>query len=130
MLCACYSDNEAFESLPDTTNVVESHNRASKGKSPDTLKVAMMATYKLDMSAALEHLARTQGIPTSYTDFTPDARAKRAKQANLARSLKRARNQKEETDGPPDKHRDFKKGMQVNFAHGYSSFELTVCFTL
>ena len=87
MLCACCSDNKVFESLPETTNTVESHNRAAKGKS--------------------HH---------NYTNLTPDARAKRAKQANLARSLKRARNQKEETDGPPDKHQDLKKGMQVGFA--------------
>lgn len=114
MLCACYSDNKAFQLLPETTNAVESHNRASKRKSADILKVALMSTYKRDMAAALEHLARTHGIPTSYVDLTPDARAKRTHTANAARSRKRARQEMEETDGPPDNHRDFKKGMHTS----------------
>lgn len=87
MLCACYSDNKAFQLLPETTNAVESHSRASKRKSADILKVALMS---LDMAATLEHLARTHGIPTSYVDLTPDARAKRTHTANAARSRKRA----------------------------------------
>ena len=70
-----------------------------------------MSTYKLDMAAALEHLARTHGIPTLYVDLTLDAREKRAHTANVARNRKRARQQMEETDGPPDKHKDFKKGI-------------------
>jgi len=69
--------------------------------------------YKLDMAAALEHLAKTHGIPTSYVELTPDARAKRTHTANAA-SRKRARQEMEETDGPPDKHRDFKKGMHTS----------------
>ena len=87
MLCACYSDNKAFQLLPETTNAVESHNRASKRKSADILKVAL-----------------------TYVDLTHDARAKRVRTANAARGRKRAREEKEETDGPPDKHKDFKKG--------------------
>lgn len=49
-----------------------------------------MNTYKLDMAAALEHLARNHGIPTTYVDLTHDARAKRVRTANAARSKKRA----------------------------------------
>ena len=113
MLCACYSDNKAFQLLPETTNAVESHNRASKRKSADILKVALMNTYKLDMAAALEHLARNHGIPTTYVDLTHDARAKRVRTANAARSRKRARQEMEETDGPPDKHKDFRKGTHT-----------------
>lgn len=110
MLCACCSDNKAFQQLPETTNAVESHNRTSKRSTADILKVALMSTYKLDMAAALEHLARTHGIPTSYVDLTPGAREKRVHTANAARNRKRARQQMEEADGPPDKHKDFKKG--------------------
>ena len=62
-------------------NAVESHNRASKRKSADILKVG---PYKLDMAAALEHLARTHGIPTTYVDLTHDARAKCVRTANAA----------------------------------------------
>ena len=90
MLCACYSDNKAFQLLPETTNAVESHNCASKRKSADILKVALMSTYKLDMAPALEHLARNHGIPTTYVDLTHDARAKHVRTANAARSRKRA----------------------------------------
>ena len=68
-----------------------------------------MSTYKLDMAAGLEHLARNHGIPTTYVDLTHDARAKHVRTANAARGRKRAREEKE-TDGPPDKHKDFKKG--------------------
>ena len=60
------------------------------------------------MAAALEQLASFQGIPTSYDDLTPAAWAKRTKTSNKARSCKRAGT--DDTDGPPDKHRDFKKG--------------------
>ena len=68
-----------------------------------------LPSYKLDMASALEHLANSMGIKTSYDDLTPDARAKRSAKANKARAKKRARDYKSETDGPPDKRRDFKK---------------------
>ena len=82
MLCACYSNNKAFQLLPETTNAVESHNRGSKRKSADILKVALMSTYKLDIAAALEHLARNHSIPATYVDLSHDARAKRVCTAN------------------------------------------------
>ena len=69
MLCSAVSTNTAFDEIPDITNAVESHNRCSKGSSPDILKVALMATYKIDMAAALEHLAKRRGITTSYEDY-------------------------------------------------------------
>ena len=87
---------------------MESHNRPSKASSPDILKVALMSTYKVDMAATLEHLANSQGISTSYDNLHPAARAKRTKVTNKARSRKRAG--ADDTDGPPDKCRDFKKG--------------------
>ena len=55
MLCSVASTNTAFDKIPNTTNAVESHNHCSKGSSPDILKVAPMATYKIDMAAALEY---------------------------------------------------------------------------
>ena len=36
-----------------------------------------MATYKVYLAAALEHLAKSQGIPTSYDDLNPAAGARR-----------------------------------------------------
>lgn len=68
MLSSCFSTNSAFETIPDDTNAVESHNRVSKGTTPDILKVAMLTTYKVDMSAALEHLAQIKNIPTVSPD--------------------------------------------------------------
>lgn len=101
MLCSV-----AFDEIPDTTNAVESHNCCSKGSSPDILKVALMATYKLDMAAALEHLAKRTGI-TTYEDLSPASRAARTKVSNKARSRKRAAY--DDAEGPPDKHQDFTK---------------------
>ena len=72
-----------------------------------------MSTYKLHMAPALEHLARTSGIPTTYVDLTQGARAKRVCTANAARSRKQVRQEMEETDGPLDKHKDFKKGTHT-----------------
>lgn len=106
MLCRVYSENDAFKDVPNTTNAVESHNRNQWGKTPDIQGLAMMETYKLDFAATLEHLAKTKGIPTSYDDLTPTAHMKRSKVANAARSRKCAG---DDTDGPPNKHRDFKK---------------------
>ena len=68
-----------------------------------------MATYKLDMAAALEHLAKRRGITTSYDNLSPASRAARTKVANKARSRKRAAS--DDAEGPPDKHQDFKKGF-------------------
>ena len=122
MLCACWSENKALRKAPSTTNAVESHNRVSKGTSPNILSVAMMTTYRVDMSAALEHLPSSQGIPTSY-ELTPTTRAKCFKTDNKARSRKRAGNTNR--DGPPDKHHDFKKDM---LAHIQARCALCTCF--
>lgn len=78
--------------VPNSTDAVESHNRASKGSSPDILRVALMSTYKVDMAAALKNLANSQGISTCYDSLHPAARAKRTKVANKARSRKAAWN--------------------------------------
>ena len=52
MLSSCFSSNGAFNDILDDTNAMESHNRVSKGTTPDILKVALMTTYKLDMAAS------------------------------------------------------------------------------
>ena len=108
MLSSCFSTNRAFDEIPSDTNAVESHNRVSKGSAPDVLKVALMTTYKIDMAAALEHLAQGNNIPTSYENLTPEARSRRTATANKARSRKRARI--DDGDGPPDKRSNFQSG--------------------
>ena len=93
-----------------TQTLVESHNRISKGTSgsPDFLKVALMTTYKVDMAVALEHLAQSHGISTTYESLTPEARSRCTAAANKAHSRKRARC--EDGDGPPDKKSHFQAG--------------------
>lgn len=110
MLTACHAamDEGTFNCLPSSTNAVESHNRLSKGSSPDVLRVALMSTYKVDMSNALEHVARSRGVSTSYEDSSVASKENRRKVANAARVKKRLH--EEESDGPPDKHSDFQKG--------------------
>lgn len=117
MLCSVASTNTAFDKIPNTTNAVESHNRCSKGSSPDILKVALMATYKIDMAAALEHLAKRRGITTSYEDLSPASRATCMMVANKARSRKRIAS--DDAEGSPDKHQDSTKGFLVNDLHVY-----------
>lgn len=93
-------NKDVFERLPATTNAVESHNRLSKSGKTDILRVAMMATYRIDMANAFEHLARKQGVSTSYATLTKPKSRKRPMSTN------------EEQDGPPDKHSDFYKGKK------------------
>lgn len=97
-----------FDRLPSSTNAVESHNRLCKGSTPDSLNVAMMATYKLDMAATLQHLAATEGVSTSYECQTPEARSRRASAQNKARN-KRQYDEINDAEGPPDKKYNFGK---------------------
>ena len=71
MLTVCHAvmDREQFNSLPNSTNTVESHNRLTKGVTPNILHVAMISTYKIDMSNVLEHIAREKGLSTSYKNL-------------------------------------------------------------
>ena len=107
MLCSTVFTSKVFNTLPQTTNAIESHNRCSKGTSPDILKVAMMSTYKVDMAAALEHLAASKGVVTSYENLSPAARVHHSKMSNNARNQKRTA--EGDAEGPPDKHQHFKK---------------------
>ena len=113
MLCSAASTSTVFDKIPNITNAVESHNRCSKGSSPDILNVALMSTYKIDMAAALEHLAKSKGIATGYEDLSLASRATRTKVSNKARYRKRAAS--DDAEGPPDKHQDFKKGLLIMF---------------
>ena len=110
---ACSMSPSTFLSLPSSTNAVESLHRMAKGKSPDILKVALMSVYKNDMASALEHLAATQSIPTSFEHLTPSVRVQKAKTAQKARA-KRIRDSNDDGDGPPDKRSDFRKSIMHN----------------
>ena len=106
MLCAACAvmTVEQFNKLPTSTNAVEAYNRLSKGPSQDSLEIAMMATYKTDMAAALRHIAHTKGITVSYESLSPTSRKKRTQTANKARAKRRAR-EEDDGEGPPDKRR-------------------------
>ena len=67
----------------------------------------MMATYKVDMAAALRHMAETKGITVSYESLSPASRKKRAQSASKARAKQRAR-EDDDGEGPPDKRRHLK----------------------
>ena len=118
MLCAACAvmTVEQFNKLPTSTNAVEAYNRLSKGPSQDSLEVAMMATYKADMAAALRHIAHTKGITVSYESLSPTSRKKRTQTANKGRAKRRAR--EDDGEGPPDKRRHlegtFLKGKTYN----------------
>ena len=107
MLSGVYSKmgTDTFSRMPTSTNAVEAYNRVSKSGSTEPLNVAMLGTYKYDMPATLEHVARQKGISTSYEDMSVDAQRRRAQKQNLARRKRRARD--DDAEGPPDKHHDF-----------------------
>uniref|UniRef100_A0A1X7V421 Uncharacterized protein n=1 Tax=Amphimedon queenslandica TaxID=400682 RepID=A0A1X7V421_AMPQE len=73
MLSLCFSDmdEKIVNSLPNSTNAVESHNRFERH------------LHREDMARALEVLAKRQGF-TSYKDISASGRAKRSSQQNLA----------------------------------------------
>ena len=103
MLCkACSSMSpEEFASLPRSTNAVESHNRLSKGTTVDPLDVAMT-----DM---VRHLASLRGLKTTYEDLSEAERLKRSTRANKSR--RKRRRGEDDGDGPPDKKKNFDKGI-------------------
>ena len=98
--------DERFQNIPNSTNAVESHNRLSKLSKPEVLCAALLTTYKVDMVAALEHMARLEGLPTSYEDATNDTRAKKNKAVQRS-CVKRKLQLSDNDDGPPDKHKHF-----------------------
>ena len=98
---------QSFMKLPSSTNAVESYNRISKQQKPDILKVAMMYTYRQDMAAALENLAISKKVSTTYVGMTPKSRQKVAVRQAKARRKRLLRS--EEDDGPPDKRRHIER---------------------
>lgn len=124
MLSACYSsmDCEQFQKLPNSTNAVESHNRFGKSTHPQSLKVAMMATYREDMAKSLQIIAQRDGLPTEYYSMSESARSQRSAQQKQARKKRLRTEYVDDAEGPPDKRSNF------NPAHGqYCTY---VCYTL
>ena len=109
MLSPCFSNMkpEKFKSLPSSTNAVESHNRFCKGDHPETLKLAMLSTYKEDMAKTLEVMARQQGLSTTYERLSPTATGHRSKQQSAARRKRRRIIDEDDADGPPDTKKKF-----------------------
>lgn len=112
MLSPCFSDMSAerFNTLPSSTNAVESHNRFSKAEHPESLKLAMFATYKVDMAKTLEVMAKCQGLTTTYENQLPGGSEKRSRQQSEARKKRRRDGDKgDDADGPPDTKRKFQE---------------------
>ena len=84
----------------------------------------MLTTYKIDMAAALEHMARLEGLPTSYEDRNDAIRIKNiAVQKSQSKRSKRKRN-----NGPPDKNKDFQLSMLI-ISNMPSLHHVYVCLT-
>lgn len=105
-------DKETFNSLPSSTNAVESHNRLSKSEHAQILKVAMMGTYRKDMSTSLELMAQSRGLPTTYDDLTESARVKRSRQQSASRRKRLRQDPEDNPEGPPDSKKAFQQGTQ------------------
>ena len=43
---------------------------------PEILRVAMLTTYKIDMAVALEHMAKCDGMKTSYDDTNEEMKTR------------------------------------------------------
>lgn len=91
---------EEFTSLPTFTNAVESHNRLSKHDKAEILCVALFTTYKIDMTAAIEHMTRSEGLSISYTESN-DVQRKKNSSAVRKSPLKRGLEREGDNDGPP-----------------------------
>ena len=94
-----------FNQLSSLAHNVKGRTSAPKSDKPEILSVAMLTTYKVDMAMTLEHMARSEGMPTTYDDTSKEAKAKEAKKVAKARAKRRL--EEGEEDGPPDKHQHF-----------------------
>ena len=70
------------------------------------------------MSNALEFIAREKGLSTSYDNLT--------KQNSNKTSRAKKRAYEEESDGPPDKHRDFDKGISICLDNHFFLWEICI----
>ena len=57
------------------------------------------------MAAALEHMARMEGLPTNYEDSSDATRVKKNKAVQRSRLKRKFQNN--DDDGPPDKNKHF-----------------------
>ena len=82
MLSPAFVDMDVgtFKKLPNSTNADKSYNQLCKQATPDVLNVhvATMTTYKLDMAAALQYFAATNGMSVTFKQQTPKACRMRA----------------------------------------------------
>ena len=103
MLSSAFADMETctFRRLPNLTNAVESYNQLCKGATPDVLNVA-----KFDMTAAIQHLAVTNGMSVAYEQQTPEARRATVVPKTVSES-KRRWNEADDAQGPPDRRSDY-----------------------
>ena len=74
---------DTFSKMPTSTIAVETY-RVSKSGSTEPLSVAMLGTYKYDMAATLEHVARQKEISTSDEDMSIDAQRQHVQKQTLA----------------------------------------------
>ena len=105
-------DPKQFKELPSSTNAVESHNRFGKSVHRQTLKQAMMTTYKEDMAKTLEIMAVRKGLSVTYDNLTNDGCMKQSSQQNLARQ-KRYHKENDDLDGPPDTKKKFNPSNSI-----------------
>ena len=74
------------------------------------LGVALMASYKLSLVQALEHLAHKRGLAATYADVYMTAK----KHLCLdEKSSKGNQNQLDEGEGPPDKNHNFSSNQSM-----------------
>ena len=106
-------DKETFNSLPSSTNVVESHNRLSKSEHVEILKVAMMVTYRKDMSTSLELMAQSRGLSTTYDDLSECAQEKRSRQQSASQRKRLRQDPEDDPKGPPDSRKAFQQGTHA-----------------
>ena len=83
---------EEFTSLPTSTNAVKSHNRLSKHDRAEILSVALLTTYKIDMATVLEHMARNEGLSTSYTENSAEQQKKNSNAVRKSRQKEKSKN--------------------------------------
>ena len=120
-------DKITFDTLPSSTNAVESHNRLCKSEHVQILKVAMMTTYRKDMSTSLELMAQSRGLPTTYDDLTHSAREKRSQQQSASRRKRLCQDPEDDPMGPPDSKKAFQQGTQSVCVIIYSDGRSTTC---
>ena len=73
--------------------------------------MALLTTYKVDMASALEHMARTEGLLTDYTERNDEYQKKNSRAVQKCRAKRKL--QAEDDEGPPDKQKYFQQDIYV-----------------